>query len=216
MNIILFGPPGAGKGTQGDNLVKDLNLFKVSTGDLLRAEINKQSVLGIKIKSVIDQGLLASDDIINNLIEKVISNKSYYHRLIFDGYPRNLNQTKKLDDLLKKYNQKVSCVFSLSVNKDIIIKRILGRLVCSKCGLIFNKYFNPPQKAKYKCNLKYLITRTDDNEKAIRNRIETYFKETISILDYYVNKKILYEINGMQGVSQIYEEIRGILTSLET
>ena len=216
MNIILFGPPGAGKGTQGDNLVKDLNLFKVSTGDLLRAEINKQSVLGIKIKSVIDQGLLASDDIINNLIEKVISNKSYYNRLIFDGYPRNLNQTKKLDALLKKYNQKVSCVFSLLINKDIIIKRILGRLVCSKCGLTFNKYFNPPQKAKYNCNLKYLITRADDNEKAIRNRIETYFKETISILDYYVNKKILYEINGMGEVSQIYKEIRGILTSLET
>ena len=118
--------------------------------------------------------------------------------------------------MLKKYNQKVPRVFSLLVNKDIIIKRILGRLVCSKCGLTFNKYFNPPQKAKYNCNLKYLITRTDDNEKAIRNRIETYSKETIPILDYYVNKKILYEINGMGEVSQIYKQIRSILTSLET
>ena len=202
MNIVLFGPPGAGKGTQGENLVKDLNLSKVSTGDLLREEINKQSILGNKIKSIINQGSLVSDDIISDLIEKVMSNKSYYNRLIFDGYPRNLNQTKNLDVLLKKYNQKISCVFSLLVDKDVIIKRILGRLVCSKCGLTFNKYFHPPQKEKYNCNLKYLITRTDDNEKTIRNRFETYSKENVPILDYYVDQKILYQINGMRQINQ--------------
>ena len=108
MNIVLFGPPGAGKGTQSENLAKDLNLFKVSTGDLLREEVKNKSSLGIKIKNIIDKGLLVSDDIIDNLIEKILSNKNYFNKLIFDGYPRNLNQAKHLDLLIKKYNQENS------------------------------------------------------------------------------------------------------------
>ena len=102
MNILLFGLPGSGKGTQGDNLVKEFNLYKVSTGELLREEIEKKTTLGIKIKSIIDKGSLVSDDNTNNLIEKVVLSKKYFNRLIFDGYPRNLNQAKNLDLLLKK------------------------------------------------------------------------------------------------------------------
>jgi len=141
VNIILFGPPGAGKGTQSDNLVKDLNLYKISTGDLLREEVKKKSALGIKIKSILDQGMLVSDDIINDLIENILSNKNYFNRLIFDGYPRNFNQVKHLDILIKKYNQKIYCVLNLKVNQDVIIKRIIGRQVCPKCGLTFNEFF---------------------------------------------------------------------------
>ena len=97
MNIIIIGPPGSGKGTQGDTISKNFKLFKISTGELLREEINKKSSLGNQIKTIIDKGLLVSDDIINNLIEIIISNKNYSNRLIFDGYPRNLNQAQKLD-----------------------------------------------------------------------------------------------------------------------
>ena len=216
MNIILFGPPGAGKGTQADNMVKNLNLHKISTGNLLREEIKNNTDLGNKIKSKIDQGLLVSDNIINDLIDKILSSKKYYNRLIFDGYPRNLNQAKSLDLLLIKYNQKLSCVINLDVDKVSIIKRILGRLVCSKCGLTFNKYFDPPQKEKYNCNLKYLKVRTDDNEKTIKNRFYTYTKETLPILDYYVDKKILHKIDGTRQINQIFGEIRSIFASLET
>ena len=216
MNIILFGPPGAGKGTQADNIVKNFRLYKVSTGDLLRIEINNNTDLGIKIKSKIDQGLLISDDIINNLVDKILFNKKYYNRLIFDGYPRNLNQAKSLELLVKKYNQKISCVFNLNIDKETIIKRILGRLVCSKCNLTFNKYFNPPKKEKYKCNLNFLKTRTDDNKKTIKNWYETYVKKTLPILNYYVDQKILHEIDGVMEIDQIYDEIRHIITSLET
>ena len=216
MNIILFGPPGAGKGTQADNMVKNFNLHKISTGDLLREEIKNNTDLGNKIKSKIDQGLLASDDIINDLIDKILSSKKYYNRLIFDGYPRNLNQAKSLDLLLMKYNQKLSCVINLNVDKESIIKRILGRLVCSKCGLTFNKYFDPPQKEKYNCNLKYLKARTDDNEKTIENRFATYTKKTLPILDYYANQKILHKIDGTRQINQIFDEIRSIFASLET
>ena len=216
MNIILFGPPGAGKGTQADNMVKNFNLNKISTGDLLREEIKNNTDLGNKIKSKMDQGLLVSDDIINGLIDKILSNKKYYNCLIFDGYPRNLNQAKSLDLLLMKYNQKLSCVINLNVDKESIIKRILGRLVCSKCGLTFNKYFDPPQKEKYNCNLKYLKARTDDNEKTIEKRFDTYTKKTLPILDYYADQKILYKIDGTRQINQIIDEIRSIFDSLET
>ena len=216
MNIILFGPPGAGKGTQADNMVKNFNLHKISTGDLLREEIKNNTDLGNKIKSKIDQGLLVSDDIINDLIIKILPKKKYYNSIIFDGYPRNLVQAKSLDLLLIKYNQKLSCVINLNVDKESIIKRILGRLVCSKCGLTFNKYFDPPQKEKYNCNLKYLKARTDDNEKTIEKRFDTYTKKTLPILDYYADQKILYKIDGTRQINQIIDEIRSIFDSLET
>ena len=216
MNIILFGPPGAGKGTQSNNLAKDFNLYKISTGDLLREEVKKKSALGIKIKSILDQGVLVSDDIINDLIENILSNKNYFNRLIFDGYPRNFSQAKYLDILIKKYNQKIYCVLNLKVNQDVIIKRIIGRQVCPKCGLTFNEFFNPSTKENHHCGIKFLQKRSDDNEKTAKNRLETYTKETLPVLDYYKNQKILYEIDGTGHIPEIYKEIRGIIHSLET
>ena len=216
MNIILFGPPGAGKGTQGNNLVKDFNLYKISTGDLLRKEVKKKSALGIKIKSILDQGALVLDDIMNDLIESILSNKGYFNRLIFDGYPRNLNQVKHLDILIKKYNQKISCVLNLKVDQAVIIKRIIGRQVCFKCGLTFHEFFNPSTKENHHCDIKFLHKRSDDNEKTAKNRLETYTKETLPVLDYYKNQKILYEIDGTGHIPEIYKEICEIIHSLET
>ncbi len=216
MNIILFGPPGVGKGTQADNMVKNFNLHKISTGDMLRDEIKKNTDLSKKIKSKIDQGLLVSDEIISDLIVKILSKKKYLNRLIFDGYPRNLDQAKSLDLLVKKYNQKISCVINLNIDKESIIKRILGRLFCTKCGLTFNKYFNPPQKEKYDCNLKHLKIRSDDNENTIKNRIEVYTKKTLPILDYYADQRILYKIDGTRKINQVYKEICDIIASLGT
>jgi len=215
VNIILFGPPGAGKGTQADNLVKDYNLFKVSTGDLLRDEIKKKTSIGNKIKSPLEKGSLVSDELINNLLEKVVSNKTYSNRLIFDGYPRNLNQVKDLENLTKKYDQKISCILSLNVDLSIIIKRILGRKVCSNCDQTFNDFFNPPNLSNHTCDSKFLQKRTDDNEETIKNRFATYEKETLPILNYYSDQKILHQIDGMKEISQIYGQIRGIIDSIE-
>ena len=216
MNIILIGPPGAGKGTQSDNLVKDFNLYKISTGDLLRKEAKEKSTLGVKIKSLLDDGMLVSDVIINDLIENILTNKGYFDRLIFDGYPRNLNQVKNLNVLIKKYDQKIPCVLSLKVDQDIIIKRIIGRQVCFKCGLTFNEFFKPSTKENHHCDIKFLQKRSDDNEKIARNRFATYTKETLPVLDYYQSRNLLYEIDGTNHIYKIYEEIRRIIHSLET
>ena len=216
MNIILFGPPGAGKGTQSDTLVKDYNLYKVSTGDLLRDEIKKKSSLGNKIKIIIDKGQLVSDDITNDLIQSLISNSNYKNRLIFDGYPRNLSQAKHLDLLMNKYNQKISCVLSLKIEKENLVKRIIGRQICSKCNSIFNEFYNKPSKENHPCDSKYLQKRSDDNEETLKHRFETYIKETLPILTYYQGQKILYEVNGMSEIDQIYKEIQQIMLSLET
>jgi len=215
VNIILFGPPGAGKGTQADNIVKNFNLHKVSTGDLLRNEIKSNTKLSNKIKSIIENGSLVSDDIINSLIVKILSDKKFYNRLIFDGYPRNLNQARNLNLLLKQFNQKISCVLCLNVDKKSVTKRILGRQICSNCGLIFNKYFKLAANKNHTCDPKFLSKRSDDNEKTIINRFETYIDKTLPILDFYKEQNLLYQINGMAEIDQIFVEIRSIIASLE-
>ncbi len=216
MNLILFGPPGAGKGTQSDYLVSDLKLFKVSAGDLLRKEIDQSTDLGNEIKATVDQGKFVSDKIINSLVEKIVSNNQNANKMIFDGYPRNIDQAKNLDFLLKKNNQKLSCVLNLNVEKNLIIKRILGRQICTNCGLIFNKFFNPSTKKNHSCEDKNLITRADDNEPTIISRFNTYIKETLPIIKYYQKQNLVKEVNGMNEIDQIYKEIQVILSSLET
>ena len=216
MNIILFGPPGAGKGTQADNISKSFNLYKISTGDLLRNEIYKKTSLGIKIKTIIDKGSFVTDEIINDLISKILADKKFYNRLIFDGYPRNLVQAENLDILFKKYNQNISCVLCLNVDKKKIIKRILGRQICSKCGLIFNEFFRPATSNNHACDSKFLVKRSDDNEETILKRYETYIEKTLPIINYYKKLNILHEIDGKTEIDQIFEKISHIIGSLET
>ena len=214
MNIILFGPPGSGKGTQADNLVRDYNLYKISTGDLLREEVKKESSLGNEIKKFIDKGIFVTDEIIKNLIENIISNKKYFNNIIFDGYPRNLNQAKNLSILIKKYNQKIARVFSFKVDQNVVLKRLSGRQVCSKCGLIFNEFFNPSTENNHKCDSKLLQKRSDDNDKTVKIRFDIYNKETLPVLDFYKNQNLLSEIDGMKQINAIYGEIREIIHSL--
>ena len=215
MNIVLFGPPGSGKGTQGDKLVKKFDLFRISSGDLLREEVRKNTNLGKEISLTLEKGNLVSDEIINKLIEIIVSNKKYHERIIFDGYPRNLSQAKNLNNLLKKNNQKISHVINLKVSKEIVIKRILGRRTCTKCGLIFNEYFKPPANAKHICGTKFLTKRSDDNEKTITYRYETYIEKTLPILSYYKKLNLLHEIDGKREINEIFKKISDIIASLE-
>ena len=215
MNIILFGPPGSGKGTQANKLANQFSLKNVSTGELLRIESIKNTDKGNKIKSIIDKGQLVSDEIIGDLIINILSDKKISNKIIFDGYPRNLNQAKLLENLMKKYKQKISCVLSLKVDKDIVTKRILGRQSCSKCGKIFNKFFNPANNTNHSCEDKFLNKRADDNIDTIVKRLETYFNETLPMLKFYEEQSLLHEIDGNGEINQIFKEICGIISSLE-
>ena len=156
MNLVIFGPPGAGKGTQSKYIVNKYNLHQLSTGELLRNEIKNKTQLGLEISSIMNLGQLVSDKIASNVIEKFISDNKYKNRLIFDGYPRNIAQAENLNNLLSKYMQKIDIVMKLSVSLDLIKKRISGRSVCSICGKIYNEYFNPAPLDSDCCSKKYL------------------------------------------------------------
>ena len=189
MNIIIFGPPGAGKGTQSNFIVKKFHLHQLSTGELLRKEIKDGTELGKQISLIINSGNLVSNEIVSDLIEKYISNKIYKNRLIFDGYPRNLNQATNLDNLLNKYDQKVDIALKLSVSLKTIKKRILER--------------------------KSLEKRADDNEKIAIKRYEMYEKNINPVIDFYKQTNLLKVVNGETAISEISNEIGGLIESIK-
>ena len=189
MNIVIFGPPGAGKGTQSNLIVKRYNLYQLSTGELLRNEIKNSTKLGKNISSIINSGNLVSNDIVSDLIEKYISNEIYRERLIFDGYPRNLAQAQNLDNLLKKYNQKIDIVLKLSVNLETIKRRILERKTVEK--------------------------RVDDLEEIAIKRYETYENNIVSVIDFYKQFNLLKVINGEASVDGISNEISALIDAIK-
>ena len=186
MNVILFGPPGAGKGTQAKYLVKKINGFQVSTGDMLRNEIKKDSIIGKKIIKNMNDGKFVDDEIVNGLIRDIVFDHKKKDKLIFDGYPRSLNQAKNLNLLLSNSDQKIDFIFFLNVNKDTIIKRIEKR--------------------------KMLEKRSDDNPNTILKRYDTYMETTKPVLDFYSKNPNFYEIDGSEEISIISGKIEQILT----
>ncbi len=185
MNIIIFGPPGAGKGTQAKYLVNKLNSFQVSTGDMLREEIKKNSTIGKNIINNMNEGKFVDDEIVNKLLENVIFDPNKTNKLIFDGYPRTINQAKNLDNLLNKSNQKIDFIFFLNVKKDSIIKRIEKRKVLEK--------------------------RSDDDSETILKRYDTYMDVTKPVLDFYSKKENYHEIDGSLEIDNISQKIAQIL-----
>ena len=185
MNIILFGPPGAGKGTQSKYLVNKLKNFQVSTGDILRDEMKKKSTIGQQITNSMNEGKFVSDEIVNELIEKIIYDPKKKNKLILDGYPRSLSQAKHLDLLLDKSNQKIDHIFFLNVNKDTIVERIEKR--------------------------KVLENRSDDNTDTILKRYDTYMETTRPVLDFYSKNSNFYEIDGSLEIPEITAKLDAFL-----
>ena len=185
MNIILFGPPGAGKGTQAKYLVKKLNGFQISTGDILRDEIKKDSEIGKKIINDMNDGKFVNDEIVNTLMKSIIFDSKKKNKLIFDGYPRSLSQAQNLDLMLNDSNQKINFIFFLNVNKDTILKRIEKRKILEK--------------------------RSDDDTDTILRRYDTYMMTTKPVLDFYSKNTNFYEIDGSLKIDEITSKIDTIL-----
>ena len=185
VNIILFGPPGAGKGTQAKYLVKKLNGFQISTGEILRNEIKNNTEIGIKISKDMDNGKFVSDQIVNDLIKDIIFDPNKKNNLIFDGYPRTISQAKNLDLLLENSSQKIDFIFFLNVNKEIITKRIEKR--------------------------KVLENRTDDETNTILKRYDTYMQTTKPVLEFYSKNPNFKEIDGSEEIDQITRKIDNFL-----
>ena len=185
MNIILIGPPGAGKGTQAKYLVKKLNSYQISTGDILREEIKKDTDIGKKIINNMNDGKFVSDEIVNDLLKKHVFDKKKKNKLIFDGYPRSLSQAKNLDILLNNSYQKIDYIFYLNVNKDTIIERIKKRKVLEK--------------------------RSDDNLDTMLKRYDTYIETTKPVLNYYSKNSNFHEIDGSMEINQITSKLEVFL-----
>ena len=189
MNIVIFGPPGAGKGTQSKFIVNKFNLHQLSTGDLLRNEIKNKTKLGSEISSIMNSGELVSDKIVNELIEKFVSNNVYKDKIIFDGYPRTLEQAMNLDNMLKKYDQKIDIVLKLSVTLKTVKQRILERQVQEN--------------------------RSDDNEETAIKRFKTYEKSSETVMNYYMESNLLKVVNGEASISEINSEISGLINAIK-
>jgi adenylate kinase len=211
VNIILFGPPGAGKGTQAQSIVKKYNYFQLSTGDLLREEVKLKTQLGAEIEQLISNGKFASDETVNTLLKQSIRNLKFRDRIIFDGYPRNVQQAKNLDFILAEFNQTIGHIIFLNVSKDIIEKRIMGRMTCDKCNMTLNEFFNKEEIELHPCGKEYLKKRKDDKLEVIVARYETYMKTTRPVLDFYSKNANFTEIDGAAEIEQIKSKIKGVL-----
>ena len=207
MNIILVGPPGAGKGTQAQLIVKKHNYFQLSTGDLLRSEAKKNSNLGVEIEAIISKGNFVSDEIVNELLKKTILNLKFRDRIIFDGYPRSIDQANNLDLILKEYNQKIDLIISLVVPREILEKRIIGRVTCDKCNLTLNEFFNIEEIELHPCGKEFFVKRKDDNLETIMSRYDIYTKTTEPVLNFLSKNPNFQEIDGTLEIDEITRKI---------
>jgi len=207
----MLGSPGAGKGTQAQNIVNKFNLNQISTGDLLRNEIKNKTNIGREIEKIISKGDLATDEIVDRLLKKVVISANIRNNIIFDGYPRNLNQAENLELILNSDNQSINYILFLKVPRNIIEKRILERITCEICNKSYNEFIDKKEIANHKCGSKYLIKRKDDNKEAVINRYDEYMKKTKPVLDYYSSRNNFYEIDGSDEIEVISSKIEQIL-----
>ncbi len=212
MNIILLGPPGAGKGTQAKRMIERYGIPQISTGDMLRAALKAGTPLGLEAKKYMDQGALVPDAVVVGLVKERIQQEDCKKGYMLDGFPRNVSQAETLDGMLKELGQKIDHVVCIDVPDQELIQRLTGRRTCRECGAGFHVMFDPPKKENVcdKCGGQ-LYQRDDDNEATVTSRLKVYADQTKPLIDYYEKQGKLRKINGLGSIDEIFERIKAVL-----
>jgi adenylate kinase len=213
MNIILLGPPGAGKGTQAQRLQADCGMIQLSTGDMLRAAVASGSELGKKAKAIMERGELVPDDLMVDLIERRIAEPDCAKGFILDGFPRTEAQAKALDAMLAKAGKKLDRVVEMEVDEKALTERIVGRYTCAKCGTGYNDFFKRPKVEGVcdVCGSREFTRRKDDNADTMKTRMAAYRAQTEPLLPYYGSRGALRKVDGMASMDEVYRQIRAVL-----
>jgi len=208
VNLLIMGPPGAGKGTQAERLIKELKITHISTGDMFRAAIKEGTEMGKKAKEYMDQGALVPDEVVVGMVKDRLSKPDCEKGFLLDGFPRTLDQAKALDETLESMNIKLDGVINIAVPREKLMERLTGRRVCKNCGASYHILFNKP-KEEGKCDAcgGELYQRSDDNEEAVGKRLDVYEEQTQPLIDYYSDKGLLLNINGDQDINKVLEDI---------
>ena len=217
MNLILLGPPGAGKGTQAQRLQGSDGLVQLSTGDMLRAAVASGSEIGRLVETIIDAGELVPDDIMVSMIEQRIDEPDCAQGFLLDGFPRTLAQAEALDDMLRRKGRRLDAVIEMAVDDAILVERIAGRFSCADCGAGYHRRFRPTavEGVCDRCGGTEFIQRADDNEETVRTRLAAYHARTEPLLPYYRARGILNSVDGMAAIDDVTAEIRTVLGALD-
>ena len=213
MNIILLGPPGAGKGTQAQRLVAERGMVQLSTGDMLRAARTSGTEMGKQVAAVMDRGDLVTDEIVIGLIAEQLDGDAAGNGFIFDGFPRTLGQADALGELLKSKGQTLHAVVEMKVDDEALVSRITGRFTCGKCGAVYHDVTRKPVKDGVcdDCGSTNFKRRADDNADSLRTRLMNYYRDTSPLIGYYYAKEVLKRIDGLEGIDEVAAAVRGAL-----
>jgi adenylate kinase len=213
VNIILLGPPGAGKGTQAERLVRDRQMVQLSTGDMLRAAVAAKTPVGLQAKSVMDAGELVSDEIVTGILSDRLDEEDVKRGFILDGYPHTEAQARSLEQLLDEKGMRLDHVIELAVDEDALVDRITGRFSCASCGAGYHDRYKLPARDQVcdKCGSTEFKRRPDDNEATVRNRMAEYRGKTAPILPYYEAKGLVSRVDGMAAIAEVEGQIEAIL-----
>lgn len=212
MNIIFMGPPGAGKGTQAEAIVKELNIPHISTGDAFRLAMSQGTLLGIKAKEYVDQGLLVPDDVTIGIVQERLQQDDCQNGFLLDGFPRTISQAEALEGIVGTMGRKINHVINLSVDRNLLLARLTGRRICKSCGATYHVIFNPPKQENIcdKCSGD-LYQRSDDTEEKVGTRLDEYVSKTAPLLAFYEDKGLLRQIDGEQEIQSVTSEILSLL-----
>lgn len=216
MKLLMMGPPGAGKGTQAEKIVRDYHLVNISTGDMFRESYRNRESLGLLAMEFIQDGHLVSDEITNEIVRRRLLQNNSDQNFLLDGYPRTLNQARALDDLLDSLGSSLDAVIQITVSDEIIIERMSGRRVCNVCGRTFHLKYKPPKQKDIcdKCG-GTLYQREDDKDESVLNRLSIYKEKTRPLIEYYESKNLLYNVDGARDFNTIYKDIKAILEGIK-